>query len=50
MAVSKDKISILLNIDKNLKEELTKLAKEDNRTLTGYITNVLIKHVGQTKS
>lgn len=48
MTVSKDKTSMLLNIDKTLKAELEQLAKADGRSLTNYITNVLKIHVENT--
>ena len=41
MAVGKDKTGVLVNMDKTLKSELEQLAKEDNRSLTSYIVNVL---------
>lgn len=50
MAVGKDKTGILVNMDKTLKSELEQLAKEDNRSLTSYIVNVLKKHVDQSKA
>ncbi len=46
MAISKDKTGVLINMDK-LKTELERLAKEDNRSLTGYIINILKKHVDE---
>lgn len=50
MAVGKDKTGVLVNMDKTLKTELEQLAKEDNRSLTSYIVNVLKKHVDQSKA
>lgn len=47
MAVGKNKTGVLVNMDKTLKAELEKLAKEDNRSLTSYITNVLKKHINE---
>ena len=47
MAISKDKTGVLINMDKTLKTELERLAKEDNRSLTGYIINILKKHVDE---
>ena len=38
------------NISKLKKSELEQLAKEDNRSLTSYIVNVLKKHVDQSKA
>ena len=50
MAVGKDKTGVLVNMDKTLKAELEQLAKEDNRSLTSYIVNILKKHVDQSKA
>ena len=50
MAVGKDKTGVLVNMDKTLKSELEQLAKEDNRSLTSYIVNVLKKHIDQIKA
>ena len=45
MAVSKDKTGVLVNMDKTLKEELSKLAKEQNRSLSNLIVTILQKYV-----
>ena len=45
MAVNKDKTGVLVNMDKELKAILEKLAKEDDRSLTGYINHILKKHI-----
>lgn len=45
MAVSKDKTGVLVNMDKTLKEELAKLAKEQNRSLSNLIVTILQKYV-----
>jgi predicted DNA-binding protein len=45
MSISKNKIGVLINMDKELKAKLEKLAKEDNRSLTSYINNILKKHI-----
>lgn len=50
MAVGKDKTGVLVNMDKSLKADLEQLAKEDNRSLTSYIVNVLKKHVEEVKA
>lgn len=50
MAIGKDKTGVLINMDKTLKTELEQLAKQDNRSLTSYIVNVLKKHVDQSKA
>ena len=45
MAVSKEKTGVLVNMDKTLKEELSKLAKEQNRSLNNLIVTILQKYV-----
>ena len=45
MAVSKEKTGVLVNMDKTLKEELIKLAKEQNRSLSNLIVTILKKYV-----
>lgn len=45
MAVSKDKTGVLVNMDKELKEQLAKLAKEQNRSLSNLIVTVLKSYV-----
>lgn len=45
MAVSKEKTGVLVNMDKTLKEELGKLAKEQNRSLNNLIVTILQKYV-----
>ena len=45
MAVSKEKTGVLVNMDKTLKEELSKLAKEQNRSLSNLIVTILQKYV-----
>lgn len=41
MSVSKDKTAVLINMDKNLKSELEKIAKKEQRSLTNLITKIL---------
>lgn len=48
MAVSKDKTGVLVNMDKELKEKLAKLAKEQNRSLSNLIVTVLQNYVSDT--
>ena len=48
MAVSKEKTGVLVNMDKTLKEELSKLAKEQNRSLSNLIVTVLQSSVEDT--
>lgn len=45
MAVSKDKTGVLVNMDKTLKERLTKLAKKQNRSLSNLIVTILRDYV-----
>ena len=45
MAVSKDKTGVLVNMDKTLKEGLSKLAKEQNRSLSNPIVTILKKYI-----
>lgn len=45
MAVSKEKTGVLVNMNKTLKEELSKLAKEQNRSLSNLIVTILQKYV-----
>ena len=45
MAVSKEKTGVLVNMDKTLKEKLSKLAKEQNRSLNNLIVTILQKYV-----
>ena len=45
MAVSKEKTGVLVNMDTTLKEELSKLAKEQNRSLSNLIVTILQKYV-----
>ena len=47
MSVSKDKTGVLINMDKTLKAELEKQAKEESRSLTNYINWILENHVKQ---
>lgn len=45
MAVSKDKIGVLVNMDKELKSKLEQLAKEDGRSLTNLINKILSSYI-----
>lgn len=45
MAVGKDKIGVLVNMDKELKSKLEQLAKEDGRSLTNLINKILSSYV-----
>ena len=45
MAVNKDKTGVLVNMNKELKEKLEQLAKEDCRSLTSFINKILTDYV-----
>ena len=45
MAVGKDKIGVLVNMDKELKSKLEQLAKDDGRSLTNLINKILTDYV-----
>ena len=44
MAVGKDKIGVLVNMDKKLKAKLEQLAKDDGRSLTNLINKILFDY------
>ena len=48
MAVRKDKIGVLVNMDKALKSKLEQLAKDDGRSLTNLINKILTDYVEDT--
>lgn len=50
MAVGKDKIGVLVNMDRELKSKLEQLAKEDGRSLTNLINKILSNYVDNTKN
>ena len=45
MAVGKDKVGVLVNMDKELKAELESIAKDDGRSLTNLINKILTDYV-----
>ena len=45
MAVGKDKVGVLVNMDKELKAKLESIAKDDGRSLTNLINNILTDYV-----
>lgn len=49
MAVGKDKIGVLINMDKELKTKLEQLAKDDGRSLTNLINKILTDYVEDTQ-
>ena len=49
MAVGKDKVGVLVNMDKELKSKLESLAKDDGRSLTNLINKILTDYVEDTQ-
>ena len=45
MAVGKDKVGVLVNMDKELKAKLESVAKDDGRSLTNLINKILTDYV-----
>ena len=45
MAVGKDKVGVLVNMNKELKSKLESLAKNDGRSLTNLINKILTDYV-----
>lgn len=45
MSISKNKVGVLINMDKELKKKLEELSKKDNRSLTSYVNIILKNHV-----
>lgn len=41
MALSKDKVRILVNMPRELKEKVELLAKKDNRSVSNFIVNLI---------
>lgn len=50
MAVGTDKVRVLVTLTKEDKENLERLAKNDNRNLSNYINTVLKKHMIELES
>ena len=48
MAVGKDKVGVLVNMDKELKAKLESIAKDDGRSLTNLINKILTDYVEDT--
>ena len=48
MAVGKDKVGVLVNMDKELKAKLESIAKDDGRSLTNRINKILTDYVEDT--
>ena len=49
MAIGKDKVSVLVNMDKELKAKLESLAKDDGRSLTNLINKILTDYVEEAQ-
>ena len=49
MAVGKDKVGVLVNMDKELKAKLESIAKDDGRSLTNLINKILTDYVEDTQ-
>ena len=49
MAVGKDKVGVLVNMDKELKAKLESIAKDDGRSLTNLINKILTDYVEETQ-
>jgi len=47
MALGNDKTRILVNIPNKLKEQVEKLAKEENRSVSNYIVTMIEKNIKQ---
>lgn len=50
MALSSDKTRILVNIPIDLKKQLGEKAKQENRSLSNYIVNILYKELEKDKN
>ena len=49
MAVGKDKVGVLVNMDKELKVKLESIAKDDGRSLTNLINKILTDYVEEAQ-
>lgn len=45
MAISKDNDRLTIIINKNIKKSLEEIAKQDSRSVSNYVANLLEKHV-----
>ena len=50
MAISKDKVATNFRLSKELKEDLTKIAKKQNRSFNNLLETVLKEYADQYKS
>ena len=49
MAVGKNKVGVLVNMDKELKAKLESIAKDDGRSLTNLINKILTDYVEEAQ-
>lgn len=49
MAIGADKARIILTVNKEIKEELQKMADKDNRNLSNFLNNLLTNYVREHK-
>ena len=49
MSVGKDKVGVLVNMDKELKAKLESIAKDDGRSLTNLINKILTDYVEEAQ-
>ena len=49
MAIGKDKVGVLVNMDKELKAKLESIAKDDGRSLTNLINKILTDYVEEAQ-
>lgn len=47
MAIGKDKVRILVNIPKDLKEKVERMANNDNRSVSNFIVNLIEKEINK---
>jgi len=40
---------ISMRIEKEILKKISELAKKDNRTVTGYVENILIQHINDSQ-
>ena len=49
MAVGKDKVGVLVNMDKELKAKLESIAKDDGRSFNNLVIKILSDYVEDTR-
>lgn len=50
MAVGKDKTGVLVNMNKDMKAKLEKIAKQEDRSLTNLINHILFEYLKNINS